>query len=122
MDAAPDLRQNAHMQNLMRPSVSPALGIAFEVGYVRRGLGEGFAVLKTAGPLYTHADAAAGGILRQLPVNTRLKIDSVTAVAGRSLYRVRVLLGRGQFPATWAYDTGSNTRGYMYLTAADLRH
>ena len=42
MDADAGLRQNASMQNLLRPNVSRLLGIAFETSSV---LGAGFAVL-----------------------------------------------------------------------------
>lgn len=120
MDAAPDLRQNAWMQNLLRLSISRGLGIAFESLGV---LGSGFAVLRAITPLYSLPDAQAStSAPRMMPIGTRLKIDSVSTVSGRQLYRVRMLRGKGPSPATWAYDTGSLTRGYAYLTAADLRH
>jgi hypothetical protein len=120
VDVGADLRQTLAMQNLLRLNVSRGLGIAFESAGV---LGEGFAVLRTVTPLYSLPDAeATDHAPRMMPVGTRLKIESMTTVSGRPLYRVRMLRGRGPTPATWVYDTGHLTRGYAYLTAADIRH
>jgi hypothetical protein len=116
VDSAVGLRHNAGMQTLLRPNVSRLLGIAFETSSV---LGEGFAVLKSPRPLLAPDSTA---VLRELPVNTRLKIENVSMVDGVPLYRVRVLRGKGISPGTWAYDGGHNTRGNMNLAAADLRH
>lgn len=77
--------------------------------------GEHYATLRSAKQLFAHADLTEP--LRTLPAGTKVKVYTATADTLRSerLFNVRKMNSDGV-----TLDTGENSRGYLYLSAAEL--